>query len=261
MKPVHAIMVSDLLMQTFVESIDFDPLVSLKSKIEESLPVDYFDFYNSVSSVYSSKIEGENIDFDSFFKHKFLNVAYNPDYTKKSEDLFKAYQFIQSNPLTEENVFKIHEILSEHLLPLSQRGKIRSNPMFVLNEDDRIEYVACDPDMVRSELDHLFMKIYEIKEKEIDSKEAFFYASLIHLVFVKIHLFQDGNGRTARLLEKWFLIACLGRDAVSVELEKNYYVNRKAYYDNIRVIGLEYDTLDYSKSLNFLLMSINSLKS
>ena len=62
---------------------------------------------------------------------------------------------------------------------------------------------------------------------------------------------QDGNGRTARLLEKWFLLEKLGQDAVSVELEKNYYVNRKAYYDNIRRIGLEYQTLDYSKALDF----------
>lgn len=48
------------------------------------MPVDYFQFYKSVSSVYSSKIEGEDIDFDSFFKHKFLKVKFKPDYTRKS---------------------------------------------------------------------------------------------------------------------------------------------------------------------------------
>lgn len=253
-------MVSDLLKGTFVESIDFEPLTAVESKKEESLPVDYFDFYNSVSSVYSSKIEGENIDFDSFFKHKFLKVEYNPDYTRKSEDLFKAYQFIQKNPFTEDNVVKVHEILSEHLMPSSQRGKIRNNPMFVLNEDDRIEYIACEPNKVRSELTQFFSKVYELLNTDIQTKEAFFYAAQIHLVFVKIHPFQDGNGRTARLLEKWFLIEKLGQDAVSIELEKNYYTNRKAYYNNIRKIGLEYDKLDYSKSLDFLLMTINSLK-
>lgn len=253
-------MISDLLKEIFIESIDFEPLIAIESKKEESLPVDYFDFYNSISSVYSSKIEGENIDFDSFFKHKFLKVKYNPDYTKKSEDLFKAYQFIQKNPFTEDNVAKVHGILSEHLLPFNQRGKIRNNPMFVLNEDDRIEYIACEPNKVRSELEQFFNKVYELLNLDIQPKEAFFYAAQIHLVFVKIHPFQDGNGRTARLLEKWFLIEKLGQDAVSIELEKNYYTNRKAYYNNIRAIGLEYDKLDYSKSLDFLLMTVNSLK-
>ncbi len=253
-------MISDLLRDEFLKSIDFDPLMAIKLKKEESLPVDYFDFYNSISSVYSSKIEGENIDFDSFFKHKFLKVPYNPDYTKKSEDLFKAYQFIQENRFTKKNVFKVHEILSEHLLPDNQRGKIRNNPMFVLNEEDRIEYIACDPFLVNRELELFFEKVNELLENDIETNEAFFYAAQIHLVFVKIHPLQDGNGRTARLLEKWFLIEKLGQDVVSIELEKNYYTNRKDYYNNIRKIGLEYEKLDYSKSLDFLLMTINSLK-
>jgi len=49
------------------------------------MPVDYFQFYKSVSSVYSSKIEGENIDSDSFFKHKFLKVKFKPSYTRKPD--------------------------------------------------------------------------------------------------------------------------------------------------------------------------------
>ncbi|WP_220392957.1 Fic family protein [Chitinophaga lutea] len=34
---------------------------------------------------------------------------------------------------------------------------------------------------------------------------------MIHLVFVKIHPRADGNGRSARLLEKWFLAVKLGK--------------------------------------------------
>lgn len=253
-------MISDSLKKEFLGAIDFDPIEVIESKKKEQLPVDYFDFYNSVSSVYSSKIEGENIDFDSFFKHKFLKVEYNPDYTKKSEDLFQAYEFIQKNPLTEENVFQVHSILSQHLLPVSQRGQIRNNPMFVINEDDRIEYVACDPNKLKQELDTFFTLLSGLLKEEVSAKDAFFYAAQIHLAFVKIHPFQDGNGRTGRLMEKWFLIDKIGRDAVSVELEKNYYLNRSDYYKNIRKLGLEYESLDYSKALDFLLMSANSLK-
>jgi len=253
-------MITNLLKNEFLTSIGFNPMEKLAAKKAEELPVDYFDFYNSVSSVYSSKIEGENIDFDSFFKHKFLKVPYNPDYTKKSEDLFKAYEFIRENRFTEENVLKVHSLLSEHLLPKSQRGRIRNNPMFVLNEEDRIEYVACAPAKIKVELSDFFNKVKELLKEEITPIEAFFYAAQVHLVFVKIHPFQDGNGRTARLLEKWFLLEKLGEDAVAVELEKNYYQNRKAYYDNIRKIGLEYETLDWSKALDFLKMTILSLE-
>ena len=131
--------------------------------------------------------------------------------------------------------------------------------MFVLNENDRIEYVACEPFQVRSELKQFFEAVEQLINSNLQPLEVFFYAAQIHLVFVKIYPMQDGNGRTARLLEKWFLLTHFGQDAVAIELEKNYYVNRKAYYDNIRKIGLEYNHLDYSKALDFLLMTVNSL--
>ncbi len=254
------VLISNQLHQVFLDQIDFDPIDLLNQKREEKLPVDYFDFYNSVSSVYSSKIEGEEIDFDSFFKHKFLKVPYNPDYTKKSEDLFQAYQFIQTKQLTQENVIQVHKIISQHLLPESQRGKIRNNPMYVINEEDRIEYVACEPNKIESELSAFYEQIEALLDRKMGAVESFFFASQIHLVFVKIHPFQDGNGRTGRLLEKWFLLNKLGSNAVSIELEKNYYLNREDYYNNLRRLGLEYKQLDYSLALDFLLMSIKGLE-
>ena len=62
------------LFDQYKQHIDFDVKLALDKAQEFDMPVDYFKFYKSVSSVYSSKIEGENIDFDSFFKHKFLNI-------------------------------------------------------------------------------------------------------------------------------------------------------------------------------------------
>ena len=110
-------MINNTLKNEFLNAIDFKPLQKIAEKKQEQLPVDYFAFYNSISSVYSSKIEGENIDFDSFFKHKFLKVKYKPDYTKKAEDLFKAYEFIQQNEMSPKNIFKAHKMLGKHLFP------------------------------------------------------------------------------------------------------------------------------------------------
>jgi Fic family protein len=88
---------------------------------------------------------------------------------------------------------------------------------------------------------------------------VFFFASFIHLVFVKIHPFEDGNGRTGRLLEKWFLAQKLGDKAWFVQSEKYYYDHHQTYYKNIRVMGLEYEMLDYDKAMPFLLMLANVL--
>lgn len=251
-------LVSNVLLKAFKDKVPFNPLASLSAKSMEKIPFDYFQFYTSVSSVYSSKIEGEEIEVDSYIKHKLLKVQYEPDYTHKANDLYAAYEFIVANDLTADNVLKAHTLLSQHLLAPSQRGRIRNNPMFVINEADRIEYIASEPSIVKSEWEKLFEDIQVLQMADLTVKEAFYYAAFIHLVFLKIHPLQDGNGRTARLIEKWFLKEQLGVLATAIELEKNYYVNKAQYYYNIRKIGLDYDTLDYTKSLDFLLMTVGS---
>lgn len=247
------------LLKAFTDKVKLSPLEKLDKAEKLDLPVDYFQFYKSVSSVYSSKIEGEDIDFDSYFKHRFLNVKFKPDYTRKADDLYAAYDFIDKQKLNLKNVQKAHGILSSKLLPKSQQGLIRTNPMFVINSDDRIEYVAAPPELIKGELEKLFNDIDLLLNTDLNDFEIFYYAAMIHLVFVKIHPFQDGNGRTARLLEKWFLIEKIGGKASSVQLEKNYYTRLNDYYSNIRKLGLEYEDLDCNKSLDFLLMTVSGL--
>ncbi len=250
---------TDKLLADFTKAVNESPLVKMDRIKKLEMPVDYFQFYKSVSSVYSSKIEGEDIDFDSYFKHKFLKVKFKVDYTRKADDLFAAYDFAENNRLSLENVKNAHRILSQNLLPKSQQGLIRSNPMFVINSNDRIEYVASSPAIVKSELDKLFQDTELLLQSDLDPFGIFYYAALLHLAFVKIHPFQDGNGRTARLIEKWFLIEKFGTKAHAVQLEKNYYKKIKDYYSNIRNLGLEYEDLDYSKSLDFLLMTVQGI--
>jgi Fic family protein len=82
---------------------------------------------------------------------------------------------------------------------------------------------------------------------------------MIHLWVAKIHPFMDGNGRSARLLEKWFLVATLGMSAWSINSEKYYWDNRPEYYQNI-ALGYNYYVLYWDRCLPFLLMLPEALK-
>lgn len=248
------------LLEAYIKAVKKSPLEKLDHTKKIEIPVDYFQFYKSVSSVYSSKIEGENIEFDSYFKHKFLKVKFKPDYTRKADDLFAAYDYIDNHPINFKNVQKAHTIITSNILPRSQQGLVRSNPMFVINSEDQIEYVAAPPQILNTEITKLFNDIEILKKADLNPFEIFYYAAFIHLVFVKIHPFQDGNGRAARLLEKWFLIEKIGQKAAAVQLEKNYFIKLKDYYLNIRKLGLEYVDLDYEKSLDFLLMTVMGIE-
>ena len=252
---------SDNLLGQFINEFSNRPDDVIDSLDKIETPVDYFQFYNSISSVYSSKIEGEEIDFDSYFKHKFLNVNYQLDYTRKSDDLFNAYEFIFKNSLNLPNLKFVHAILTSNLLPSSLQGFIRTNPMFVVNSDDRIDYVAAEPGKLNEELIKLFDDIETLLFADLSKAEILYFASYIHLTFVKIHPFQDGNGRSARLLEKWFLIEKLGEKATAIQLEKHYYLNLQDYYRNLKRLGVDYEFIDYKKAFEFLMMTAKGLLS
>jgi Fic family protein len=226
---------------------------------DSELSITTFSFYTSVSAVFSSKIEGENIELDSYIKHKRLGARFLPDYTRKIDDLYDTYSFAQRQPLSEKHLFKAHALLTKHILHKSRQGKLRTGNMFVLTTDGRIEYVAADPAILPQHMALFFADLAVLVAADLTFTEVFFYAAMIHLVFVKIHPFEDGNGRTGRLLEKWFLAQKLGAQAWYLQAERYYYEHHQEYYHNIRKLGLEYEVLDYAQALPFLLMLPSSV--
>lgn len=218
------------------------------------LSTDTFSFYTSVASIYSSRIEGEVVELDSYVKHKRDGIAFQPDYTQKIDDLYDAYSFAMQNPLNEANIQQAHCLLSRNILSRQLQGQLRTQNRYVSTPDGRIEYVAVSPYALKPEMEKFYADVDFLLRKKMDLAEAFYFASMIHLVFVKIHPWNDGNGRSARLIEKWFLSQKLGDKAWFVPSEKYYYDHHQLYYENIRMLGLEYEELDYAKALPFLLM-------
>lgn len=251
--------VPDYLLENYCEAISEDYLKKYKQLQESELSMDAFSFYTSVAAVFSSRIEGEAMELDSYVKHKRFGIEFSPDYTQKIDDLYNAYSFAQSNLCHQGTVEAAHRTITAHILPAHTQGKVRINNMYVTTPDGRIEYVAASPYLVEAEMNKFYADLNTLLAADLTVQEVFYYAALLHLVFVKIHPFNDGNGRTARLIEKWFLALKLGEKAWLIQSEKNYYQHHQTYYQNIRRMGLEYEALDYGKALPFLLMLPGSL--
>lgn len=248
------------LLMDYLKHVPNNLKVNFDALHDAEISSDSFSFYTSVSSVFSSKIEGETIELDSYIKHKKFGIEFQPDYTKKIDDLYNAYTFAKTAVLNKENISEAHKILSKHILTTNQQGKIRTQNMFVTTPDGKIEYVAAAPNELAEEMEKFYSDIETLLKQKLSIEEVFFFAAIIHLVFVKIHPWNDGNGRTGRLLEKWFLAQKLGEKAWFVDSERNYYELHQTYYKNIRALGLEYPDLEYSKAMAFLLMLPNSLE-
>lgn len=224
----------------------------------KSQTVDDFKFYLANSAVHSSNIEGNTVDFDTYLKSSEFKLHLKTKEIKEIEELIGAYQFARENILTLENILKAHEILTQSILIKKERGKIRKVKVGVRSEG-RLIYLAVEPEFIKQELEKLFADIALLLKTKLTTEEIFYYAAYIHLVFVIIHPFVDGNGRATRLLEKWFLAKMLGENAWCITSEKNYWDNRPAYYKNLQ-LGVNYYEVKYEKSIPFLLMLPNALR-
>ncbi|MGG7661309.1 Fic family protein [Dyadobacter sp. BHUBP1] len=246
---------SDALLESYRNQPGIDIQTALQQLDETFVRSDSFNFYTSIAVITSSKIEGEPMEVDSYIKHKIQQIEYLPELTQKPNDLFQAYIYAKENRLTKEHFSQAHQILTEHLLPEHWRGIYRQNAMVVMEHNTgRIQFEAAPAHLVQGEMDKLWDDIDKLLRCDLSVEETFYYASFIHLIFVCIHPFNDGNGRAGRLLEKWFLSDKLGTMAWYIQSERHYYQHVDAYYRNLNRLGIFYEQLDFTKAEPFLKM-------
>ncbi len=115
-------------------------------------------------------------------------------------DHASAWQFVKENvhkgvPLSENLIKDIHE----RVVPVAGIGGIyRSIPVYIRGA----QHVPPPPHKVWDAMKNFIYRMEHDKFSDAIEKAAW-----IHAEFVKIHPFQDGNGRTARLIMNDFLLA------------------------------------------------------
>lgn len=156
------------------------------------------DFYESYIELLNfrltySSMNIENDLGDPSEQHNFMTL-------KDNMDAFKRILEFVYNPnitLTEQNIIFIGNTINKHAMYIS--NGFRKNGK---NLDGKKDVPISNPEDIEKDLERLLYDYYNTwKELDAFEREAKF-----HIEFLRIHPFEDGNGRTSRLLLNFNLL-------------------------------------------------------
>lgn len=153
-----------------------------------------------------------------------------------------------------EEVLQLHKKVSEGLVEKEKVGKLRPSDVYVLDDlgDGRemLRFKAPSAGKVGKLVDELLVWLKDSKKQNI---HPIIRAAILHLQFVSIHPFTDGNGRVARLLTQLQLYRD-GWDFRKILVLEDYYNrDRMSYYNaENKAQGKEYrDDMDFTYWLEY----------
>ncbi|MEK8021524.1 MAG: Fic family protein [Candidatus Parabeggiatoa sp.] len=135
------------------------------------------------------------------------------------------WRYIDRNRgITQEDLFALHKaIQTERIIDIYKpvgNWKVEPNGTTAITDDNQqvfLEYAA--PHAVAPLMKHWFEMINRFSRDKLDSNQALTAYTEIHLSFVRIHPFFDGNGRIARLVAN-FPVINSGLPPIIIPVEK-----------------------------------------
>ncbi len=215
-------------------------------------------------AVASSQIEGSRVSVEDYVQATTNGKKPNRD-VREVEDLVQAYGMAQRTKLTSPSLLEAHATLAATIYASKEwtAGEWRTGPVYVVggNAQGRYKVYEGPPATdVPKLMARLMRDAAALEGSPLSTTEAFYYAAMLHLQFVKIHPFNDGNGRTGRLLEKWFLAQHIGPVAWLVNSELYYRMHLQQYYDALRRLGPVWKEEPGEQCVPFLLLLPKGLR-
>ncbi len=189
------------------------------------------------SSYASNKIEGNPLSFE---QAKDAIESKNRHFLKPEQEIrnyYLALEFLETKLANRESISKklildVQKIIckGESSEKIGIRGPMPAGVLFaVWNDDGTPAYIPPEYKDIELLLDQL---IEYIKKSD---DHPLIKAAIIHYQLVTIHPFEDGNGRTARIISSYYLSLCgYGfKNIGSLEEYMSYDIDE--YYDSIQM--------------------------
>ena len=153
------------------------------------------------------------------------------------ENYYQALKLMEQlskikSPIELEEMLKLHKVTVNGLVEKEKVGKFRPADVYVLDDlgDGRemLRFKAPPASQVKKLVEDL---LNWIKDSKGDNVHPIIRAGILHLEFVSIHPFTDGNGRVARLLTQLQLYRENYDFRKILVLDDYYNRDRMSYYN------------------------------
>lgn len=153
------------------------------------------------------------------------------------ENYYKTLQKLdeiskKNKSITLEEILLLHKMVIEGLVEKGKIGKFRSGDVYVVDDlgggKEKVRFKAPSANKLSEMIKELLNWLDQSKK---DGVHSVIRAGILHLQFVTIHPFTDGNGRVARLLTQLQLYRD-GWDFRKILVLEDYYNrDRMSYYN------------------------------
>lgn len=188
----------------------------------------------------SSKMEGEMLSFE------------------RINDLYFSRLNINNN-----RIHELHDIFIPNVKKEYRNNEVKISG--IENGREKIYWWGVSSKDINRFMDD-FINFYRQSSVDIKYSNPFIKSALVHLIFVRIHPYSDGNGRTARLLQSIKFVQLINniygsRLKISpLNISENIYINKLTYVEWLNALkfnGIDDDNYAINQFLNFILNMID----
>lgn len=159
--------------------------------------------------------------------------GYPDRHIRMAQNYLKALTWLQKREkavgVLERDLFRIHEIIGDGVVEGGPAGAYRTS-------DVRAGRYVCPP---WRQVPRATRELLDWLNRAAGELPAVFSSAILHLRFVEVHPFRDGNGRVGRALATWQLNR-MGFDTLHIfALDEVLLENRALYIKNLERVQIE----------------------
>ena len=191
----------------------------------------------------SSRLEGAQASAEDVYRAALVNIPEKSDDVQETINyksaLESGIELIKGRPLSQSIIRQIHQTLMDGVRGQAKHpGKYRSGEVWIGARGTGVgaaRYIPPDALHIQQLMDELESFI---QNSDIHPLVA---CGVIHHRFEAIHPFEDGNGRTGRLVVTLFLLKTGMLDAPMLYPSGFFEKNRDAYMDTLHAVDTSQD--------------------